>query len=793
VDLRVRPANGGNPLPLRTINRLEEGDSVLYRPILRPTEKRPGEVAIVLVPARRVPDQPNLQVLIPKPAAQAQEWKVPSRSAVAAYVYGPAGLSRVKVEKFLAKDNDLIAQLADYAEKTAQTEALIQALSSDTGSGETVNAAFSGFASQYGFSTQIDRTAPTDQQMALMFRTLNPAMATYDPISPAPTQRVGQTASMATAVAALFFGSPVGLAAGGTAMLLQMHSLAFPNTVFRSSFAEPMPEDGLGLCGKRDAVPAHTKVAYLWATRIPNQGPPHLAIQTASGEKTPSLAPGLRMPIPIQPATDDDAKYIERAHHWVLTADGKSVSVPVLKAGDKTLDIDLSKIHIKPGKYSLSAQWDWDPFSVEGKIEIADLSDFRATRLTADSQDRLLAKSGRIPATLSGNDFEFVTKVEIEKPGDKFFPPTPIPFALPEGFRLGGQTRMNVQVNTVDLDAGAYRLLLTQADGKPHEVPIAILTAGPKIDNLPLAASLGDAPYTFTLRGQRLDEIVRLDAPQSQVNLGAASMDGAERNATLTLDSHVKAGDSVDLRAFVDNRSEPFVFRRAIEIMGPRPRITESRVSLPSGVDVALNAGELPSNYSVSALLHVADLGESKVLSLRCRDDVEPRERLRVGSRSEEGKLDQLAPDQLFITFDDTSFPNGCELLAGVESVAGPSAPGSYRLGRVVHIPKIDSMQVAVDTDGGPFEATLSGQDLETIDRAGWDPEHGTSVAELPAPITGEGQKQELLITLPEGPPSPDAPLYVWLRGESVGRASLARCAAPVKIKPSLTGKPESR
>jgi hypothetical protein len=52
VDLRVDPSRAGEkPLPLRTINRLEEGETVTYRPILRQSEQRKGEVDIVLLPA----------------------------------------------------------------------------------------------------------------------------------------------------------------------------------------------------------------------------------------------------------------------------------------------------------------------------------------------------------------------------------------------------------------------------------------------------------------------------------------------------------------------------------------------------------------------------------------------------------------------------------------------------------------------------------------------------------------------------------------------------------------------
>ena len=77
VDLRVRSARGTEPLPLRTINRLEEGDVILYSPILHSQEKRKGEVSIVLVPAKRIPDEDAVLVLDPKSAEKPAEWKVP--------------------------------------------------------------------------------------------------------------------------------------------------------------------------------------------------------------------------------------------------------------------------------------------------------------------------------------------------------------------------------------------------------------------------------------------------------------------------------------------------------------------------------------------------------------------------------------------------------------------------------------------------------------------------------------------------------------------------------------------
>ena len=117
-------------------------------------------------------------------AGKPQTWNIPFRVGVVAYVYGPAGLNMRKVRDFLAKDEELVAQLADYAEKTAQTEAVIAALSNPNSSTAAVNAALKGFSSHYGFNMQLDRTAPTNQQAMVLFRTLNPSLAGYDPLTP---------------------------------------------------------------------------------------------------------------------------------------------------------------------------------------------------------------------------------------------------------------------------------------------------------------------------------------------------------------------------------------------------------------------------------------------------------------------------------------------------------------------------------------------------------------------------------------------------------------------------------
>jgi hypothetical protein len=136
IDLRVASASprNPNPLPLRTINQIEAGDTIHYRPLLRPREERKGDVTLVLLPADKKKAGKSLQVFDPRPAEKPQQWTAPWRVSLVAFVYGPSGLNVKKVEAFLDRDDDLVGQLADYAEKTAKTEALISALSSSDNS-----------------------------------------------------------------------------------------------------------------------------------------------------------------------------------------------------------------------------------------------------------------------------------------------------------------------------------------------------------------------------------------------------------------------------------------------------------------------------------------------------------------------------------------------------------------------------------------------------------------------------------------------------------------------------------
>ncbi len=724
-----------------------------------------------MVPAKKDPKEAPLLVTDPKAAGKEEEWTIPRTISLAALVYGPQGLNRKKVAGFLSQDDLLIAQLADYAEKTAQTEALVEALSNSGSSSASVNAALTGFASQYGMSVQIDKTQPPAVQAQALFSAMNPQLATYNPLASSTAQRVGQTASLATAAATLFFGSPIGLAAGGTAMLLDLRYIAFPGTQFRSSFAQPLPplqdKYGLNLCGQRTPVPPHTRVAYIWAIRIPNTPAP--AIKIGKADYIPS---GLKTPLPVD-VPDIQWKYLQRARLWTLdNGKGQKQKISILKLGNqKALEVDLTKSPIPPGDYHLSAFWDWAPFQASGEIHVKPLSTFSQARIQPVSQDRLVAKSGKIAVTLDDTDFEFLTKVELKKLNDEFAVAEPARFVLPKGLREGPQPHADVQIDTSNLDPGKYELLLSQQDAKSHGMPLNILPNLPKIDNLPVLANQGEATQHYVLKGERLNLLEKLSAPGVSFELGQATENGNDRSVTVQLKSDLKPGSTLPIQADVADRSEPMKLPGALQITGPLPAIASSHLSLPAGMAITLPQDEFPAGYNLTVMLDVRNVQPTSVVKLACADDLAAPVSLRIGEQTATYSLQQLSSDQLFLSFDTSGFPAGCLLQATIENRhTGQSTP--FPLAHIVRLPSIESFEAtSAAPQNGKRIYVLTGRNLEMIEQAGWDQLGGTQVTELPTPVQGQGQKQTLQIALPDPPPA-HCTLYVWLRGAKTASAT---------------------
>lgn len=791
IELRVKSPGNTDTLPLQDINRLAEGDTVIYAPVLRGVEKRQGEVALVLVPAKRNADSDTLIVTDLARADRPHEWAITQTVSLAAFVYGPQGLSKKKVKGFLSQDDQLVAQLADYAEKTSQTEALLQTLADNQASSASMNAALSGFASQYGLAVQIDKNAPPAVQAQLLFSTMNPQLATYNPIaSNSAAERLGQTASVATAAATLFFGTPIGLAAGGAAMLLDLRSIAFPGTQFRSSFAQPA-QKGVHLCGQRGSVPPHTRIAYIWALRVPNTGSPAIRIGPAN-----FLPLGQKTELPVD-VSNSEWKYVQRARKWTVEDDkGHLTNVKILKNGNEhTLQVDLPAKGLVPGDYKLKGDWDWTPFQASGVLHLRVLSDFKNAKLDTASQNVLLAQSGKVPITLRGDDFEFTKKVEIERIGDEFATPETVRFLLPKGPRLGPQESMDVQVDTSSLNPGPYKLIVTQQDGVNHSVNFEVLSALPKLDNLPVLVNQGVSAQHYVLKGERLNLLAKLTAPHVMFELGPPSPTGSERDVTVRLNGNPTPGTVVPVEAELADRSEKLTLPDALQITGPLPVIASSKLSLPKDLNVAVLPNEFPAGYTLTAVLDVRNVETKSELRLACADDVGAHAVLQIGAQTASSSLQRISPDQLFLSFDTTGFPAGCALTASLDNGrAGRSQP--FTVARLIRLPRILSITpvagsvvtLPVQADGTaaasatapsgtrPFE--LVGDNLEMIGRLSWDQSAGVEVNSLPTAISGQGQRQSLLVNLPDAP-SVGAPLYVWMRGETTARLTTATVAVP--------------
>lgn len=743
---------------------------MVYSPVLRGLEKRPGEVALVFVPAKHTEDSETLIVSNPAKADREHEWPVPQSMKLAAFVYGPAGLNKKKVKVFLAQDDQLVAQLADYAEKTSETEALLQTLADNAASSATMNSALSGFASQYGLAVQLDKTAPPAVQAQMLFTTMNPQLATYNPISSSSNaQALGETASVATAAATLFFGSPVGLAAGGTAMLLELRAIAFPGLQFRSSFAQTAPK-GMHLCGQRGAIPPHTRIAYIWATRVPDRGSPEIRMGAAN-----SLPLGQKADVPVE-ASPADWKYVQRVRKWTVDDEhGQRAEIKVLKVGNEhTLQVDLEKTALKPGDYQLSGDWDWTPFQTKGVLHLRPLSDFKKTQLDPASQNLLLAHTGKIPVTLRGDDFEFTSKVEMERVGDEFATPETVRFLLPKGPRLGPQDSMDVQIDTASLTPGPYKLLITQQDGKSHAVAVRVLDPTPQVQNLPVLLNQGVNAQHYLLKGQRLDLLGSLTAKGATFDLGQTEAGGTERELTINLNQSLPPGTSIPVDATLTDRAETMRLPDALEITGPLPAIASAQLSLPKDLGVAVAGNEFPAGYTLTALLDVRNISGASQVHLACADDPSQQANLRVGAQDKVSNLEQVSPDQLFLSYDTSAFPAGCKLMATIENGrAGMSQP--FALARLIRLPHIESVTPTTTptTPAGLRTYEITGENLEMIGQLSFDQSLGVEVNALPAAVPGEGQRQSLTVNLPVAP-SPSAPLYLWLRGETTARATTA-------------------
>jgi hypothetical protein len=211
----------------------------------------------------------------------------------------------------------------------------------------------------------------------------------------------------------------------------------------------------------------------------------------------------------------------------------------------------------------------------------------------------------------------------------------------------------------------------------------------------------------------------------------------------------------------------------ALQVAGPRPRITEAKPSIPRDLAIAPRDGEIPAGSWVSFAMKIEPAEAQPALTLQCAEPariVQPL-KLRIGEKQANAQLVSAGAGALFLSLDPGAVgQSGCTLTGSIETDTGSS--DAFTLGKIVRLPRIESFSLSDEKAADGFYGQLRGFDLETIDKTGWDTRAGSGVAELPRPIAGEGAKQSLRIVMPWPSPSPKAPLWIWLKGESDARAT---------------------
>ena len=569
--------------------------------------------------------------------------------------------------------------------------------------------------------------------------------------------------------------------------------MMFPDTDFHSAFTQSTGTNGLALCTKDQKVKPRTRPAYLWVLRVPDVGAP-----TASLPETLHLPLGWKSTVKVACANPNQLKILPRVRDWQLVSSAHSAEVPVtvtVGTPDDTLDLDLSHTKLPEGQYRLAAKWDWDPLEVQGAVSLRPFGDFAKAKLDADSEDRLVEGSGPVKIQLTGADFEFVNKVTILPSGDIAPAPTSrsvappetkglakeLSFTLPKANDNEEQTSLEVEVDTSALRAGSYLLKLTQRNGSSHDLGIVIHPPNPTLSNLPLRANLGEPQQTVTLEGtglERIDGLYSEGATWILSPVQGHARNLKERKTIVQLLATAKKGERLDLSMKVSGLHSPLKAPEALEVVGPRPKIIRASQSASQTIDVALHPGEITAGAAVSFALQTENAGDHPTVALTCTNpgDVKQPLALRPGERNGSAQLDFAGEGVLYLSLDPGSVgQSGCQLVA-TATLEETGASDPYTLGRVIRLPHIERFLLSDEKEGSDlYFGSLTGQDLQTIEKTGWDNKAGYPVQGIPTPLGGDAQKQTLRIELPWPPPSPSAPLYVWLRGETEGRITQAK------------------
>ena len=630
--------------------------------------------------------------------------------------------------------------------------------------GGGADAALKGFSSQYGVDLpKLNTRTSSDQQAVLLLKTMLPASNTYDPLATRSAQ-AQQSGGLAASVAGLFFGNPVGLAVGGAALFQNLKTAMFPGTEFRSAFVLAGDKDAMALCTKNPAPKSKTRIAYLWAYSTPQLKKPVVSLVG-----TPHLPLGSKSTVALKLGKGSVANELGRARDWRLTplSGGASVPVAVRSTSEGLLEIDLSKTSAHAGDDQLAATWDWDQL-IAGTVHLHPYGDFTHVMLAPSKRDRLIEGNGKVSVDLKGADFEFLEKVAFVSSA-RGATPVELGFTLPLGKRTGTQSSVTVNVDTAK--QGAYRLLLTQSDGVAHEVPVTIQPPNPKLSNLPIHVNMGETREAILLQGSGIE---RIEAVSTDVGEVSGGPDAHGWSGELALKTGLAKGQRFPLRLKVRGLDSPVTVPDAIEIVGSRPIVQSVRKSMASALGIEISADELPAGTTVGLVLtvtHMRDASRPR-LQLDCESG-ELRHALTLvpGESSGGASLAFAGAGALYLSVDPGTVGYAdCRLAATVlQEPEGRS--DLFVLGRVIRVPHLDKFTLTTEKVGdSSYAGILEGRDLDVIENAGWDAQHGVPVESIPTPVPGDPARQTLRLVLPWPAPEPHAPLYVWLRGEQTGR-----------------------
>jgi hypothetical protein len=146
-QLSVRPFEKGAPLPLKSVAAVPGGSRLIWNPAhLRLPTSNSAEVTVIEVPA----DDGILLTMEPRKASERAEWQLLQRPKVIALVYGPQGLSEGKLQSLVTRNQDLLRELADYAEQSSEVEQLVQELADAEQSRAGADTALKGVSAEYG-------------------------------------------------------------------------------------------------------------------------------------------------------------------------------------------------------------------------------------------------------------------------------------------------------------------------------------------------------------------------------------------------------------------------------------------------------------------------------------------------------------------------------------------------------------------------------------------------------------------------------------------------------------------